>query len=169
MSVELVKPSEEKPAEKPLKFRIDRVQVDQVIDCWRLLDRSQSEMSLGYPDLEAVNKDQIRLVLYQQMQLPNFIGFMARAGRKPIGQILGHVQIRPYGRPERFAFVWNFWVEPDCRSKGVMQELFRAFAACLRKHGIEHWEIEANDALVALLSEQKIQATPYSRRLAGKF
>ena len=107
-TLKVVEPA--KPVAKAIKFRVIRVMPSDIVDSWRLLDRCFKETKPEYPDISEESPEKIRAHLFQYISARGFVGMMAKVGRRPIAQILGGIEFRPFGRPDRLCFIWNFWV-----------------------------------------------------------
>jgi ribosomal protein S18 acetylase RimI-like enzyme len=157
----------EKKNERAIKPRVEQITVTHIVDAWRLLDRSIKDTHEGYPDLSEESPEKIRAHLYQFISSSNFMGLMLKVGRKPVGHILGRICHRPFGKPERYCFIWNFWIEPEFRKKGMMKTLYQAYFNQLKSQGVFHWEAEARDELTQMLTEYAGYKTEKRYNLIG--
>lgn len=156
---------------KEIKLKIQLVEPGRdMVDVWRLFKSSTVHEPWVYPSLEETNDDDMRAeVIRYTLQNPNFIGVIARSGKRPIGQIIGNVVHRPIGKPNHYFFIFNFWVEPEFRKKGVMKQLFPAMMEELKKRGIFNWESFCTEKLGSILVGYKGHETKFlSHRIGGK-
>lgn len=142
------------PKKKAQRFKLDPVIPTSIVEVWRLVERSIRDGSQNYPDLTEDSPEIIRSHLFQYIQLPTFAGLIARVGRRPVGVVLGHVQIRPFGRPSRFVSVSNFWVDPGFRNQGIGKALWDDYSNKMKKAGIFHWESLAPEGVSRKLVSQ---------------
>lgn len=168
MNAEVVKLPEKKP-EKSFKPRLEMITPAHIVDSWKLLERSIRETGGGYPDLSEERPEIIRAHLFNLIASPRFLGLMLKVGKKPVGQIIGQVVDRGFGRPKQAMFIWNFWIEPEYRKKGGMDLLYKAYFERMRKAGVFYWEADATDELTALLTSYgKYQTKKLMNRIGGK-
>lgn len=162
--VELKK--EEKKHPKP---RIEAIAPTHIVECWKMFERSIKETNQTYPDTSEESPEVIRHHLFRYMNQPNFVGLMAKVGKKPVAMIIGDVQQRPYGRPKTFCYVWVFWVEPEYRNRGYMETLSEEFFTKLKRAGVFHWECFAHKEVTdALLSYKKRETIKLYEKIGGK-
>lgn len=148
-------PATEKKPEKIVKPRIEPITVAHIVDCWKMLDRSIKDTHPGYPDLTEESPERIRAYLFQFISSPSFVGMIAKVGKRPVGHILGRIQLRPFGKPERFCFIWTVWIEPEYRKRGLMKTLSESYFVQLKQYGVHHWEAEAPEELALTLKDFK--------------
>ena len=156
-----------KPAQKAVKFRTVRIMPSDIVESWRLLDRSIRETKPEYPDVSEESPEKIRAHLFQYLSSQGFIGLMAKVGRRPVAQIIGGAEFRPFGRPDRVCFIWNFWVEPECRKSGVMKKLAEEYFSEMKKAGIFYWEANVSDDLLKMLEAARPNAVSKRFNVAG--
>lgn len=128
------------PMPKPFKFKVSEILPADIVDVWRLYEKSLKLAPPKYPSMERETPEYIRAQLFQGLSVPNFLGFIARQGRKPIGQFTAHVGMRPLGMPRVYLQPWLFWVEPEFRKQGIAEALKAAMAKTAKEKGIHDWE-----------------------------
>lgn len=162
--VELKK--EEKKHPKP---RIEAVGPTHIVECWKLYERSLKEAPISYPDASEEPHEVIRHHLFRYMNQPNFVGLLAKIGKKPVGIIMGDVQTRPFGRPRAFCELALFWVEPEYRKRGYMQALSEELFSKLKRAGVFHWEANSSAALAGEMQKQnKREISKLCEKIGGK-
>lgn len=157
MSAELVKNEETKPAPKTSKIRVEHAKLENVIECWRMLNQSRK------PEEAPLNGERERMYLFSLMGQPNFFGLVARAGRKNVGQILGQVDVRNIGRSDIFFRIVTQWFDPAVPA--AREELQKRLAEFMRRKGINRWEGDFDPDAAAKMTDGKVVAV----RLAGQF
>lgn len=136
--LQVVEPAQKKRAlPKP---KISPIVPTDIVDCWRLYQRSLKESHQPYPDRSADDPEVIRACLFSYITNQYFKGLIVRIGKKPVGMVLADIQRRPFGAPHVFAFVWAFWIEPEYRKQGLGKFLWRDFAGRLSYAGVRNWE-----------------------------
>jgi GNAT superfamily N-acetyltransferase len=160
----------EKVKEKAIKARVEIIRPEHVIECYRLLEQSlRAAPADFYPDCSEITPEAMRIYLYNYITQPGFVGVTIRVGKRPVGQILAAVHVRPFGKPNYFAFIWNFWIDPEFRKKGLMTQLWFHFSDECRKKQVFHWEADAADELTqSLLHYHKIPTRKLSTRIGGR-
>lgn len=171
MSAEVLKiePAPEKKVEKVIKPRVELINAGMIIESWKLLEQSYHENKWPYPDLTETTPQQVRSFLFWYLSQPTFMGVMVKVGRKPVGQIIGHFEIRPFGSPRAFWSIWNLYVDPEYRGKGIAKLLVESSTDEMKKRGVFHWEAHVFDELAGKLLTQKL--VPCQRlhvRIGGK-
>ena len=149
--LEVVK--EVKP-KKVLKPRIEQVVPTDIVDVWRVVERSIRDRKETYPDTTEDSSEVIRSHVFAYLQAPNFFGLIAKIGKRPVGVLLGHIAQRPYGRPHKYAHIWCFWVDQNFRNNGVGKALWGQFSGTLKKNSLFHWEGVATPELLAELQKE---------------
>lgn len=153
---------------KPIKPRLEQITPAHIVDSWRMLDRSIKDTK-GHPDCSEESGEVIRSHLFQRLCAPDFFGLMLKVGRRPVGQIMAQIVVRPFGAPRRFALIWDAWIEPEFRKKGYMAILYKEFFARLKTSGVHHWEGEAHEGLAELLLKYpKYEVKKISVRIGGR-
>ena len=126
---------------KNFKPRVEHINPTSIVDVWRLFEKSQLAAEQGLKSaLDECSPSDIRHYLLDYLMKPNFVGVMLKMGRRPIGQIIGHIERRVLEKPKTFFFAWNVWVEPEFRSKGMMQLLSKECGRILKEKDIHVWE-----------------------------
>jgi len=142
-------------SKKSFKPKIYPITPQHIVDVWRLYEQS-AKVQLGhYPDLTEEIPEETRHHLFAYILQPNFVGLILKKGRRPIGQILGEIQGRTIGRPKRYCFIWNFWIDPQFRKAGFIKLLYREYFDRLKKSGIFHWEANVAEELAKILIDHK--------------
>lgn len=165
--VELTKKPEAR--KKILKPKIDLLQPKDVVDVFRLFEKSLKEFPWSYPSTEEENPKDLLMQLYHFLSAPGFLGMNLKLGRRPVAQIIGQVQSRPFGAPRHYLFIWNFYMDAQFRKQGLMQQLTQAYFREAKRLGVHHWEANASDELTAQL-ERTSGFPVYARyrRIGGK-
>lgn len=139
---------------KKLKPRIEFVELERhIIDCWKLLRQSHQENPQLYPSLHEVDDQELRAHLIKFLSKNNQYGMIMKLGRKPIAQILGCASRHELGRPEKFLFIWNFYISEEHRKQGLMKELLKAYFKWVKSEGLHYWESKVNDGLSEIVLE----------------
>lgn len=144
---------EKKP--RTQRVRIESVTPTDIVEVWRLVERSIRDGGQSYPDTTEDSPEIIRSHLFQYLQAPFFTGLIARVGKRPVGIVLGHVAMRPFGRPSRYAFVHCIWIDPTQRKQGAGKLLWAEYANRMKRAGIHHFECLATDQLTAQLTREE--------------
>ncbi len=156
-----------KKKSKGFKPKIEVIGSKHILDVWKMFKRCVETTHPDYPDITEVEPSQLRSHLLGYLMNPNFIGLIIKIGRKPIGQILGNVSMRPFGRPSKYCFIWNFWIEPEFRKKGYVKLLFNEYAKYMKERGVHYWEAEAQEELTKFLTGYKKYKTTELHRIIG--
>lgn len=154
---------------KPLHFKVSELIPADIIDSWKLFEMSQKLFPQNYPVLEEEQPSFVRAHILKAMVSENFFGVIARAGRKPIGQITGMVQVRPYGTPRVFFQFWLFFVDPAYRKASVGWSLFSELSKILKSKGIHNFESVIDPVMIPVM--EKVYGGPLqvvSHRIIGK-
>lgn len=154
---------------KPPKVRLERINPTQIVEVWKLYDRSLKEGNQPYPDISEDQPEVMRAHLFQYLHHRNTVGVLAKIGKRTVGMILGDVQARPYGRPHVYCYVWVVWVEPEFRKRGVMELMYKDFFSKLKKAGVHYWEANSHDHLTKVLTGYpKYETRKLYDRIGGK-
>lgn len=121
-----------------------------LIDSWRLFRISAEKDKAEYPSMESASEDQIRSQHYAYLLLnPNFFGVIARIGKKPVGQAFGEFAGRTLGEPNKFFFVFNFWVDPEYRQsetgQAIGMRMWSQLTEAVKARGFHDFEANANE------------------------
>lgn len=165
--VEIKTKSKPKPAVR--RFKIELVKPSDICDVWALYHQSMQLAPQPYPSLEEELPATVRSHVFTMISQPNFLGAIARVGRRPVGQLNGFVTHRPYGAPRVFFQFWMSWVDPQFRkseaARGLLNEVFKT----LKANGIYHFESIIDPSMVAVM--EKVyggQLQVVSHRIVGK-
>lgn len=138
-------PTPQEPVKKRTpKIRVEPIAPTMIVELWRMVEHSVRSGGQEYPDISEEHPEVLRMHLFAYLQSRRFCGLIARIGRKPVGFILGDVRERPYGRPARYAFVQNIWVEESFRKQGVGRFLWNEFGSRLSQAQVHHFEALSN-------------------------
>lgn len=155
---------------RDIKARVEMIRPNHIVDAWKLFEKSLHESPWTYPSLDEETPENLQHNLFGFISSPRFFGMQIRVGKKVVGQILSTVSNRQFGRPKHFAFIMNFYMDPEYRRKGFMKQLADAYFAELKKSGIHYWEANVHDQglLDTLAGYNKRQSVKRFVRLGGK-
>lgn len=154
---------------KPIKVNVREIQPQDIVDSWRLYDASLKLAPPAYPSMDEEQPEAIRANLFNMIASPNFIGFMARHGRKPVAQITATIGQRPFGSPRTFLLVGLFWVDPAYRKQNVGDQILKELFIKAKQMGVHHFESWSDVALSDTFTRfLKGKGTVVSHRISGK-
>lgn len=157
---------------KVKKAKISQIDpVKDLVDVWRLFRSSVTEEKWDHPSLHETHESDMQAYLNRYMlQNPSFFGLIMKLGKRPIGQVFGHIQEHPIGLPKYYFFVHNMWIDKEFRGEERHGEaLFDAFLAEIKKRGIFHWEAIGYDKFTKrLLKSKKYKVRKLYTRIGGR-
>ena len=165
--VETKKPKKKK---RSFKARVEPIQTGHIVEVWRFFMEMVERNRNQYLYIEEEDPHDMRRHLFNYMSNPDYVGYMVKQGRRITSFLQGQILVRPFGRPKKFYFIWNFYVHPDFRGAGHGKLLIKkAFEDMRKNHGIVYWEGEASDKLTKhLVDHSKFQAERLFSRIGGK-
>ena len=148
------------------KPRVEPIHCTQIVELWRLVERSQREAAKhAYPDVSEETPEVLRSHLFAYLQQRFFTGLVVRVGKKAVGYVMGDVRVRAFGRPSRYVYVQDMWIDPGFRNQGIGKVLWTEFADRLRKAQVSHFESVQHDTSSF---QRAIGAEPVANLLGGK-
>lgn len=151
--LEAVKEPTKKPAaaepKKAPKLRLDPIQPTHIVDVWRLYERFVRDQSQAYPDMTEEPAEVLQSHLFVYLQNTLFKGLQARVGKRVVGVVLGHVGMRPMGRPKTFLSVTCLYVDPAFRKRGIGKALWKEYTDRMKKAQIFNFEAYLTDEMVS--------------------
>jgi GNAT superfamily N-acetyltransferase len=155
-------------AKKTVKIRTEAMQPSHIVDCWRLYKHSLELAPPVYPSMAGETPELIRANLFQMLSAPNLVGFIAKNGKRPVGQIIGFITQRQFGSPRVYVQFAIFWVEPEYRKQGVAKLMLGDFFKKCRAMGVGHYESVTDIPLVEeFLKFAPGKAAVVSHRISG--
>lgn len=160
--------SEEKK-KKPVKIKYELIQPKDIVDFWRLYENELKEAAPGYPSLSDETPEALRAHLFNMIASTNFIGVIARHGKKPVGQLTAMIHQRPFGSPRVYLHLGIYWVIKDYRAMKIGETLVKEMFSRAKASGIHDFEIMAEPHLSELfLKILKGKGKIVSHRISGK-
>lgn len=139
------------PISKPFKFRVSPIIPGDIIDVWRLYEKFLKVAPPVYPSFQEESPEYIRAQLFNRISSPNFMGFIARQGRKPIGEIMALVDVRTIGAPRVCLKPFSIWVDSDHRKQGVGKALWNNLCRLAKSQNIHNFETWVERATIEQL------------------
>lgn len=159
----------EEPKKKPVKIRYEAIEPKDIIDVWRLYERSLREAPPEYPSMNEETPEAVRAHLFQMIASPNFLGVIAKHGKKPVAQVTGMVAQRPFGSPRVYVQMGIFWVEPEYRKQKIGEQILKEIFTKAKTQGVHHFESLTEPKLVeTFLAVLKGKGKVVSHRIGGK-
>lgn len=160
-----IKPS--KPAK--LRIKVEQVLPSDIIDVWHLYKQSLDKAPPKYPDMSEEPETFIRSQIFNEISKQNFLGLIAKVGRRPVGQLNGFVAHRPFGAPRVFFQFWMCWVDPEYRNSDVGTQLYKEMFRTLKGHGIFNVESIIDPEMVPSMEKVSgVQVQVVSHRIIAK-
>lgn len=164
----MTEPTKPTEAPKPKTARppkVDLIGPSDIVDVWRLFEHYPQ----NYPNLKGERPEAMRSHMLSSIMQPNFLGVIARYGKKPVGMLTGFVAMRPYGQPNVFFSFWMCFVKEEARKSGVGKAMLARLFDLLKRQGVNDFESIIEPEYVPLMehlygSELKV----VSHRIVGK-
>ena len=134
----------EKP-KKTFKIRYEAASPADVLDATQMFLQNVKENPWQHPSLGQETQKSIAEWLYFIMSQPNFIGVIAKHGRKSIGYTVAQILTRPIGTPKVFLFVISSWVSADHNREEVFGKMKKEIFSKAKAFGVHHWEVNLAD------------------------
>lgn len=151
--LETVKEPTKKPApdskKAAPKLRLEPVAPTHIVDVWRLYERFVRDQTQAYPDLTEETAEVLQSHLFVYLQNPLFKGLLAKVGKKVVGVVLGHVAMRPMGRPRTYLNVTCLYVDPAHRKRGIGKALWKEYTDRMKKAQVFNFEAHLTDEMVS--------------------
>lgn len=156
-------------APKRQRFTFSQVRPSDIVDVWALYKQSLDQAPPNYPMVSEEPEKFIQSQVFNMISQQNFMGVVAKLGRKPVAQMNGFFSIRPYGAPRQFFQFWLFWVDPEFRGSDLGKQLFREMSVRIKDAGVFNFESIIDPAMVPVM--EKVYGGPLSvvsHRIVGK-